>query len=117
MPAVPLPAVPLPVVPLPVVPLPAVPLPAGTPCAVPLVAGRDVVVTMPRNWRQKAAVKVVYDSPLTAPVAKGDTIGKLTVSGEGVPHLEVPLMAADDVSRLALPGRAMAVLSHFMTGS
>ena len=94
-----------------------VPVWLGTSHTVPLVAGRDVVVTMPRNWRQKAAVKVVYDSPLTAPVAKGDTIGKLTVSGEGVPHLEVPLMAADDVSRLALPGRAMAVLSHFMTGS
>jgi D-alanyl-D-alanine carboxypeptidase (penicillin-binding protein 5/6) len=81
------------------------------------VAGREVIVTMPRNWRQKAAVKVAYDSPLTAPIAKGDTLGKLTVTGDGVPHLDVPLMAAADVPRLALPGRAMAVLSKYMTGS
>jgi D-alanyl-D-alanine carboxypeptidase (penicillin-binding protein 5/6) len=94
-----------------------VPVWLGTSHSVPLVAGRDVIVTMPRNWRQKAAVKVGYDSPLTAPVAKGDTLGRLTVTGEGVPHLDVPLMAADDVPRLGLPGRAMAVLSKYMTGT
>jgi serine-type D-Ala-D-Ala carboxypeptidase (penicillin-binding protein 5/6) len=94
-----------------------VPVWLGTSHSVPLVAGRDVIVTMPRNWRQKAAVKVGYASPLTAPVAKGDTLGRLTVTGEGVPHLDMPLMAAEDVPRLGLPGRAMAVLSKYMTGT
>jgi D-alanyl-D-alanine carboxypeptidase (penicillin-binding protein 5/6) len=94
-----------------------VPVWLGTERSVPLVCGRDVTVTMPRNWRQKAAVKVSFDSPLNAPVAKGDTVGRLTVTGEGVPHLDVPLMAAADVPRLGLPGRAMAVLSKYMTGS
>jgi D-alanyl-D-alanine carboxypeptidase (penicillin-binding protein 5/6) len=83
---------------------------------VPLVAGRDVIVTMPRNWRQKASVKISYDQPLTAPVAKGDTLGRLTVTGQGVPNLDLPLMAAADVPRLGLPGRAIAVLSRYMTG-
>ena len=35
-----------------------VPVWLGTERTVPLVAGRDVIVTMPRNWRQKASVKV-----------------------------------------------------------
>ena len=94
-----------------------VPVWLGTAHAVPLVAGRDVTVTMPRNWRQKASVKVSYDAPVSAPVAKGDTLGKLTVTGDGVPHLDVPLMAGADVPRLGLPGRAMAVLSKYMTGT
>jgi D-alanyl-D-alanine carboxypeptidase (penicillin-binding protein 5/6) len=94
-----------------------VPVWLGAERTVPLVAGRDVVVTMPRNWRQKASVKVAYDSPLTAPVTKGDMIGKLTVTGDGVPHLDVPLMAAADVPRLGLPGRAIAVLSKYVTGT
>jgi serine-type D-Ala-D-Ala carboxypeptidase (penicillin-binding protein 5/6) len=94
-----------------------VPVWLGSERTVPLVAGSDVIVTMPRNWRQKASIKVAYDSPLTAPVAKGDTLGKLTVTGEGVPHLDVPLMAAADVPRLGLPGRAMAVLSKYVTGT
>jgi serine-type D-Ala-D-Ala carboxypeptidase (penicillin-binding protein 5/6) len=76
-----------------------------------------VIVTMPRNWRQKASVKVSYDAPLAAPVAKGDTLGKLTVTGTGVPNLNMPLMAAADVPRLGLPGRAMAVLSKYVTGT
>jgi serine-type D-Ala-D-Ala carboxypeptidase (penicillin-binding protein 5/6) len=94
-----------------------VPVWLGTERSVPLVTGRDVVVTMPRNWRQKASVKVNYDAPLTAPVGKGDTLGKLTVTGTGVPNLSMPLMAAADVPRLGLPGRAMAVLSKYVTGT
>ena len=94
-----------------------VPVWLGTAHAVPLVAGRDVTVTMPRNWRQKASVKVSYDSPVSAPVAKGDSLGRLTVTGDGVPHLDVPLMAGADVPKLGLPGRAMAVLSKYMTGT
>ncbi len=98
-------------------PIEHVPVWLGAAHSVPLVAGRDVVVTMPRNWRQKAAVKVGYDTPLTAPVRKGETIGKLTISGDGVPNLNVPLLAATDVPRLGLPGRAMAVLSRYVTGT
>ena len=56
----------------------------------PLVAGKDLTVTMPRNWRQKASVKISYDTPLIAPVAKGDTLGKLEVTGQGVPDFTVP---------------------------
>jgi D-alanyl-D-alanine carboxypeptidase (penicillin-binding protein 5/6) len=94
-----------------------VPVWLGAARTVPLVAGRDVTVTMPRNWRQKASIKVAYDSPVSAPVAKGATLGRMTVSGDGVPNLDVPLMAGADVPRLGLPGRAMAVLSKYMTGT
>ncbi len=94
-----------------------VPVWLGTERSVPLVAGRDLIVTMPRNWRQKASIKVSYDAPLRAPIAKGDTLGKLTVTGDGVPQMDVPLMAADDVPRLSLPGRAMAVVSRYVTGT
>jgi D-alanyl-D-alanine carboxypeptidase (penicillin-binding protein 5/6) len=94
-----------------------VPVWLGTDRSVPLVAGHDLIVTMPRNWRQKASIKVSYDAPLTAPVVKGSTVGKLVVSGDGVPNFSLPLLAAADVPRLGLPGRAMAVLSHYVTGT
>jgi serine-type D-Ala-D-Ala carboxypeptidase (penicillin-binding protein 5/6) len=94
-----------------------VPVWLGTTHSVPLVTGRDVVVTMPRNWRQKASVRVGYNAPLNAPIAKGDVLGKLTVAGDGVPHLDLPLMAGADVPKLGLPGRAMAVLSKYVSGT
>jgi D-alanyl-D-alanine carboxypeptidase (penicillin-binding protein 5/6) len=82
---------------------------------VPLVAGRDLVVTLPRNWRDNASVKLSYDTPVRAPVMKGDILGKLTLGGKGVPPLNVQLLAGADVPRLGLPGRALALLSR-MTG-
>jgi D-alanyl-D-alanine carboxypeptidase (penicillin-binding protein 5/6) len=39
------------------------------------------------------------------------------MSGQGVPGMEVPLLAGADVPKLGLPGRAMAILSRYVTGS
>jgi D-alanyl-D-alanine carboxypeptidase (penicillin-binding protein 5/6) len=94
-----------------------VPVWLGERSMVPLVAENDLRVTMPRNWRQKASVKVSYDAPLTAPIQKGEAVGRLVLSGEGVPNFSVPLVAGDDVHRLGLPGRAMAVVSRYITGT
>jgi D-alanyl-D-alanine carboxypeptidase (penicillin-binding protein 5/6) len=88
----------------------------GTQPTVPLVGGQDLQVTMPRGWRNRAKIAIEYQSPIPAPVIRGRTLGQLTVSGEGVPDLQVPLLAGVDVPRLSLPGRAWAVLVHYVTG-
>ncbi len=88
----------------------------GTSHTVPLVAGRDLVLTMPRNWRQTAQVKLNYQSPIPAPVPKGAEVGKLVVSGQGVPAAEWTLLTGEAVPRLSLPGRAMSVLARMVGG-
>ena len=89
----------------------------GSKPTVPLVGGRDLTITMPRSWRRTAKIAVEYPSPVPAPVNRGDVLGKLTVSGQGVPAMDVPLLAGADVPRMGLPGRAMAVVSRYVTGS
>jgi serine-type D-Ala-D-Ala carboxypeptidase (penicillin-binding protein 5/6) len=89
----------------------------GATKTVPLVGGRDVVLTLPRSWRKNATISVQYDAPISAPVRRGDSVGKLAVSGEGVPAMSVPLLAGEDVPKLGLPARAVAVLSYYVTGS
>ncbi len=89
----------------------------GAQPTVPLVGGQDLVLTMPRQWRKSAKIAVQYDNPVPAPVSRGDVLGKLTVSGQGVLAMDVPLLAGADVPRLGLPGRAMAVVSRYVTGS
>jgi D-alanyl-D-alanine carboxypeptidase (penicillin-binding protein 5/6) len=89
----------------------------GNAPTVPLIGGRDLVLTMPRNWRQKVRVALDYSSPIPAPVQRGSKLGMLTVRGDGVPDMDVPLLAGSDVDRLGLPGRAMAVMSHYLTGA
>ncbi len=89
----------------------------GASPTVPLVGGQDLVLTMPREWRKSAKIAVEYDNPVPAPISRGDVLGKLVVSGEGVPATEVPLLAGADVPRLGLPGRAIAVVSRYVKGS
>lgn len=89
----------------------------GTRPTVPLVGGRDLVITMPRQWRQTAKIEVQYQTPVAAPINRGDVLGKLVVSGQGVPAMDVPLMAGVDVPRMGLPGRAISVVSRYVLGS
>lgn len=89
----------------------------GDRATVPLVGGRNLELTLPRGWRKGARIAVEYPSPLQAPIGRGDVLGRLTVSGQGVPAAEMPLLAGVDVARLGLPGRAVAVVSRYVTGN
>ncbi|MGC8468772.1 MAG: D-alanyl-D-alanine carboxypeptidase family protein [Acetobacteraceae bacterium] len=89
----------------------------GTAKSVGLVAAHPLEVTVPHGWRKTARIAVDFASPVPAPVRRGAVLGRLTVSGPGVPAAEVPLLAAADVPRLGLAGRALAVASHFVTGN
>ena len=89
----------------------------GSSPTVPLVGGRDLVLTLPRQWRRSAKIAVEYPSPVPAPIGRGDVLGRITVAGEGVPTMEIPLLAGADVGRLGLPGRAIAVVARYVTGS
>jgi D-alanyl-D-alanine carboxypeptidase (penicillin-binding protein 5/6) len=84
---------------------------------VPLVGGEDLVMTLPRSWKQHAKIEISYDGPIPAPISRGDVVGKLVVSGQGVPQTEMPLLAGEDVGRLGVGGRAVKVLAHFVTGA
>jgi len=83
---------------------------------VPMVGGRDLIVTLPKSWRQTASIKISYDAPIKAPIAKGQPIGVLTLRGKGVPAMDVNLLAGADVPRLSLPMRGLAVVSHYVYG-
>jgi len=83
---------------------------------VPMVGGKDLVVTLPRSWRETASIRIGYQAPVKAPVVKGQPIGLLTLRGQGVPSMDVNLLAGNDVARLSLPMRGLAVVSHFVSG-
>ena len=83
---------------------------------VPLIGGRDLIVTLPKSWRQTASIKISYDAPIQAPVARLQPIGVLMLRGQGVPAMDVNLVAGTDVPRLSLPMRGLAVVSHYVSG-
>ena len=71
---------------------------------------------MPRNGGEHLLARIVYTGPVPAPVAKGQSIGKLKVwRGENI-ALEVPLQAAEDVGKGSMSHRAMDAATELMIG-
>lgn len=93
-----------------------VPVHLGERRTVPLIGGREVVATVPRGWRETLQARIRYDTPVLAPVVKGQELGRLEVSGRGVPPLNLPLYAGADVERLGMMARIPAVLGRLVGG-
>jgi D-alanyl-D-alanine carboxypeptidase (penicillin-binding protein 5/6) len=70
-----------------------------------LVAASDITVSLPKIGRDKVKITASYESPLVAPITKGQTYGKLTVTLPSGSKTEIPLVAADSVEKLSAFGR------------
>ena len=88
----------------------------GDGASVPLIVPQDLAIAIPRSALQTLEVKVVYDNPVPAPIAKGATLGKVTVSARDLAPIEIPLQAAADVGRLGLVGRLKAAATYIFLG-
>ncbi|PWC27379.1 D-alanyl-D-alanine carboxypeptidase family protein [Teichococcus aestuarii] len=94
----------------------AAPVYLGEAPTVPLVGGKDLVLTLPRQWRRNLQVTLRYNGPIPAPIAKGQEVGQLDIAGQGVPPMVMPLYAGADVGRLGLIPRIPAVISRMVSG-
>jgi len=84
---------------------------------VPLVAGEDLLVTLPRRARQGMKVTAVYQEPIPAPIQKGQQVGKLVITAPGVAARELPLIAGESVGQLGPVGRVGAAVSYLVFGA
>ncbi|MGC6534017.1 MAG: D-alanyl-D-alanine carboxypeptidase family protein, partial [Parvibaculales bacterium] len=77
--------------------------------------GRFEIVT-PRSGRRKMVATVTYDKPVLAPIKKGDRLGVLKVTLPGLASQEAELVAAEDVGRGNVFGRAISSLIYLIAG-
>jgi D-alanyl-D-alanine carboxypeptidase (penicillin-binding protein 5/6) len=71
---------------------------------------RAVVVAVPAGMGAKLSTQVVRPEPLVAPIAKGQQVGTLKISGAGQVLAEVPLLALQGVEQAGVLGRAWDAL-------
>ncbi len=80
----------------------------GSDTEVPLIAGRDLAVTVPAALslsNKPISMKIRYQGPLKAPIAKGQQVAELVIStGDTSPQV-VPLVAGEDVGTAGFFGR------------
>ena len=71
-----------------------------------LVAPRNLAVTLPSALSQgNVRVKVAYDGPIKAPIAKGQHVADLIVSTQDTPPQTMPLVADRAVGKAGFFGR------------
>jgi D-alanyl-D-alanine carboxypeptidase (penicillin-binding protein 5/6) len=70
-----------------------------------LVAPRNLAVTLPAGAAANVRVRVVYDGPVKAPIAKGQHIADLVVSTPDTPPQSMPLVAEKAVGKAGFFGR------------
>lgn len=100
---------------------------AGTPIAeLPVWHGDESVVKVttakrfdiitPRSGKRKMVATVTYEKPVLAPITTGDVLGRLKVTLPGLAPQEVDLVAAEDIGRGNIFGRAISSLIYLIVG-
>lgn len=88
----------------------------GTKPTVALKIDRDVHLTMSRKSRRAMKVTVKYQSPISAPITAGQSVGTLTIEAPDFETIEAPLLAATDSQQLGMVGRLGAALEFLLWG-
>jgi len=84
--------------------------------AVPLLIEKELTLTLPRKVRRGMKVKVVMETPVPAPIKKGDVLATLKIELPGRPPLETPLVSGADVGRLGILSRLGAAVKYVLWG-
>lgn len=87
---------------------------AGT---VPLVIDAPLTVTIPKSSRRGMRVKVMYESPIPAPVSAGVEVARIEVTAPDMEPIVRPLKTAQDVGQLAFFGRIKSAIDFIIFGS
>lgn len=76
----------------------------------PLTVAENIQLTVPKTGKSATKAVVNYQSPLIAPISKGQEIGKLTLTHADGSIRNIPLVAGADVAKLSFPARAARAL-------
>ena len=89
----------------------------GAEATVPLVLEDDVLLTLSRKTRRGMKVTVSYESPVSAPIARGAKLAELRIDGPNMEPVVRDLVAGVAVDRLGFVGRLGAAISHIVWGT
>ena len=82
-----------------------------------LISSKKVVSTLSFDQLQLIKSSIQYKKPLDAPILKGNSYGKLLISIEGKPNIEIDLVAEEDVGTINPILKIFAALKYLIFGS
>ena len=88
----------------------------GTQGSIPLLINQDLVLTLPWKARRGMKVKVVMQTPFSAPIKKGDILAKLKIVIPNRPNVEFPLISGESVDKLTTFSRLGKAVEYLLWG-
>ena len=83
---------------------------------VPAVVTKDIVHTLSHYDRDKLEVTVEYNSPIAAPIVKGQELGKLYIKKPGEVDETIAIVAGADAEKLSFIKRIFASFDYYFSG-
>lgn len=94
--------------------LASVPVSMGSAPTVGLELAKDLSILTQISTNTALEGEIVFNGPLRAPVAKGDTLAELVVTREDLPEVRVPLVASDTVPVGGFMVKVAAAARHLL---
>ena len=82
-----------------------------------LTIANDVLKTVHMSQQDNVKATAEFDEPVKAPIKAGQEIGTIKIEIEGQSPLNVPLIAANDVSETGMLGKFWANVKYFIFGA
>lgn len=80
------------------------------------VVGEDIYLTIPKRKKKTIKVVIEYNSPIQAPIIKGDKIGLLKIYISGELKKEIDIFSAENVKRANIFSRLFKSLNFLVWG-
>ena len=87
----------------------------GNKSTVPLITNENLYVTIRKSNIDKFQVKAVYNSPIEAPIKKGQKIGELIIF-DGDEDIIKPLFAAQEINTISRFSRSFSIINYILFG-
>ena len=82
----------------------------------PVCIDQDVAITLPRQFMRDIKVELVYHIPLAAPLAQGQTVGKMIITAPEKAPIELPLKTSHAVRKAGFFDRIKPTLNYLIKG-
>ena len=82
-----------------------------------LVFGKPLILTLTRKARRSLKVKLKYDSPIPAPIKKGDQVGLIFVEANNMNTIKIPVIVAAEVQQQGSLGRLSTAFKYLLFGN
>ncbi len=89
----------------------------GDTAKVPIIAGKDVKLTLLKTSRKALSAKLTHQSPIAAPIEKGTEIGTITFTAPGMEPITVPAVAGAGAGKVGVFGKIPASIDYLLWGA